>query len=678
MNTSIVEMKNVSKTYSTAAGEFPALRNINLTVASGEFLGVIGKSGAGKSTLLNMINGVDGLTSGEVVVNSNGQRVSVHSLSEDEKALGPEHPDTATSLNNLALLYYAAGVYAKAEPLMERAQRISENNTARFLLTGSETRKRAYIEQRVGDTNVNVSFSLILSDPRAKALGLTGVLQYKGRILDAMSDSVARLRQSVALPDRALFEQLSEVAQQFSIMTFRGPGNLPPDLYRQRLEALAQQQEQLESELSKRSAAFRQAVTPITLEGVQQALPADAVLVEWFRYHSLDAKAKGSARWGAARYVAYVLKHSGDAVAIDIGPAQPIEVLIGELRGALSELKTTYKEVAKELSEAIIAPLLPHLAQNERLLLSPDGALNLVPFGALVNEHGEYLAQRFEITYLTSGRDLLRMAVTAPARSGAVVMADPAYGQSQGTAAVIDQNIKQLARSKDLDRSGLVFSPLAGTAAEAKALQALLKLDGQHVITGAKATEASLKQLHGPRLMHVATHGFFLTDREVKALALKPAGFGSEARPQPLGENPLLRSGLALAGANARHSGENDDGILTAAEAAQLDLGGTQLVVLSACDTGVGQVQTGEGVYGLRRALVLAGAQTQVPSLWKVDDAATQELMVDYYGRLLKGEGRSGALRAAQKAMMATPERQHPYYWAAFVPIGNWTPLPAE
>ncbi|MBK7448304.1 MAG: ABC transporter ATP-binding protein [Anaerolineales bacterium] len=86
MNTSIIELKNVSKTYSTAAGDFPALRNINLTVNSGEFLGVVGKSGAGKSTLLNMINGVDGLSSGEVIVNSGGQRVSVHELSEDEKA----------------------------------------------------------------------------------------------------------------------------------------------------------------------------------------------------------------------------------------------------------------------------------------------------------------------------------------------------------------------------------------------------------------------------------------------------------------------------------------------------------------------------------------------------------------------------------------------------------------
>ena len=491
-----------------------------------------------------------------------------------EKALGPEHPDTATALNNLAELYHATGAYAKAEPLYQRALAIhekalgpdhpdtatvaqqsrlavlrhrrlregraalwsaprssSENNTARFLLSGSEARKRAYLQQRVGNAYAHVSFSLADPTVRAKALGLTGVLQYKGRVLDAMSDSVARLRQSVAPQDRALFDQLAEVAQQFSTLTFRGPGNLSPEAYRQRLDALAREQERLEGELSTRSAAFRQAVTPITLEGVRQALPADAVLVEWFRYEPFDPKAKDEKRrWGAPRYVAYVLKRSGEPVAIDLGAAQPIDALVTEFRTALSNPTHTYfKEVAEALSEKLIKPLQPHLAQSERLLLSPDGALNLVPFAALVDEHGEYLAQRFELTYLTSGRDLLRLAVVAPARGSAVVVADPAYGQSAGGGPPTDTRL-QPARSGDLDRSGLVFTPLKGTAAEAKALQALLKLDAQNVLTGANATEARLRQLHGPRLLHVATHGFFLSDREVAAA---PSSRWRSARRRP-------------------------------------------------------------------------------------------------------------------------------------------------
>ena len=168
-------------------------------------------------------------------------------------------------------------------------------------------------------------------------------------------------------------------------------------------------------------------------------------------------------------------------------------------------------------------------------------------------------------------------------------------------------------------------------------------------------------------------------------------------------ENPLLRSGLALAGANLSKNGESDDGIPTAQEAAGLDLWGTKLVVLSACDTGVGEVKNGEGVYGLRRALVLAGSETQVMSLWPVSDKGTRDLMIEYYRRLLRGEERSVALRQVQLRMLASqvggekgPNRllvtkglpgatakdqkqardySHPYYWASFIQSGEWRKL---
>ena len=139
-------------------------------------------------------------------------------------------------------------------------------------------------------------------------------------------------------------------------------------------------------------------------------------------------------------------------------------------------------------------------------------------------------------------------------------------------------------------------------------------------------------------------------------------------------ENPLLRSGLALAGANRGPSGE-DDGVLTALEAAGLDLWGTRLVVLSACDTGVGDVKRGDGVYGLRRALVLAGAESQLISLWPVSDRSTRDLMVDYYQQLAQGEARGQALRRAQLRMVRDLGRAHPYYWASFIQSGQWAKL---
>ncbi|MDH3212245.1 MAG: CHAT domain-containing protein, partial [Myxococcales bacterium] len=139
-------------------------------------------------------------------------------------------------------------------------------------------------------------------------------------------------------------------------------------------------------------------------------------------------------------------------------------------------------------------------------------------------------------------------------------------------------------------------------------------------------------------------------------------------------ENPLLRSGLAFAGAN-RLQGGGEDGILTALEMAGLDLWGTKLVVLSACETGLGDVAVGEGVYGLRRALVIAGAESQLASLWKVDDMATQEMMTAYYRRLARGEGRGEALRQTQLELLQSSRWSHPYYWASFIPIGAWGPL---
>ena len=208
---------------------------------------------------------------------------------------------------------------------------------------------------------------------------------------------------------------------------------------------------------------------------------------------------------------------------------------------------------------------------------------------------------------------------------------------------------------RSVDFAQLRFDQLPGTAAEAQALRKILP--GVKVLTEAAATERALKQVTGPSLLHVATHGFFLPDQ------------------QQSGDNPLLRSGLLLAGANGRHDGAGEDGVLTALEAAGLDLWGTRLVVLSACKTAVGDVRNGDGVYGLRRALVLAGSESQLMSLWQVSDQATRDLMVEYYKRLRASESRTEALRQAQLKMIRSKARSHPFYWASFIQSGAWKNL---
>ncbi len=237
-------------------------------------------------------------------------------------------------------------------------------------------------------------------------------------------------------------------------------------------------------------------------------------------------------------------------------------------------------------------------------------------------------------------------------------------------------------RSTDL--ATLRVEALPGTLAEANAI--VPKLKGAIVLTGSRATENALKQVQAPRILHIATHGFFLADAAPTTLAsrspmlapvLNEANSFGGIRPLTSGntENALLRSGLALAGFNVRQSG-SEDGVLTAQEAAGLDLRGTQLVVLSACETGIGNVTNGEGVYGLRRAFVLAGAASQLTSLWQVSDDGTKDLMVQYYDRLLAQQGRSDALRQTQLDFLHSDNYAHPYYWAAFVPSGDWRSLP--
>ena len=215
----------------------------------------------------------------------------------------------------------------------------------------------------------------------------------------------------------------------------------------------------------------------------------------------------------------------------------------------------------------------------------------------------------------------------------------------------------------------MYFAPLAGTADEARSIKSLFP--EALVLTGQQATKPALKRLEAPRVLHIATHGFFLDD--AKDNANRTPGTRAISVKTSL-ENPFLRSGLALAGANLNRSGA-DDGILTALEASNLNLWGTKVVTLSACETGVGEVKNFEGVYGLRRAFFLAGAETLLMSMWPVSDRVTRETMTAFYTGLRDGLGRGEALRQAQLSMLKHKDRQHPFYWASFILGGEWRNL---
>jgi MYXO-CTERM domain-containing protein len=326
------------------------------------------------------------------------------------------------------------------------------------------------------------------------------------------------------------------------------------------------------------------------------------------------------------------------------------------------------RSLGRAVDDLVMRPVRDLLDGASRVLVAPDGALNLVPFAALVDEEGRYLVDRFDFTYLTSGRDLLRQELQTASRSRPMVFANPAFGRPSPEPPPADPRSRRSGSLRDA-----IFPALPGTASEARALAQILP--DPEVLVDTAATETALKKASGPRLLHVATHGFFLPDQG-REQAPSGDGRGVVAEGADVGavENPLLRSGLAFAGANGLKSGE-DDGILTAFEASGLDLDGTDLVVLSACETGLGDVLNGDGVYGIRRALFLAGAKTEVTSLWKVDDKATRDLMVQYYDKLFHGGGRSASLRDVQRAMLAKKGTEHPYFWASFVVSGDPSPL---
>src|SRR6266508_1872735 len=599
-----------------------------------------------------------------------------------EKALGPEHPDVGISLNYLAILYAAKGAIAQAITFQSRANAVSERNLTLNLATGSERQKLAYLAlfSRETDFTLSLLSQALPHDPQALDLAFTTLLRRKGRGLDVMANTISALRRRAAPEDQALFDQLAEARSQLAALTLKGLGTDKSETYRARLKSLEDKGEELESALSARRPEFR--AQPVTLAAVQAALPAGGALVEFAAYTPQDPRNDKNKL--PPRYLAYLLAAKGQPRWIDLGEAAPIDRAITSWRQALRDpRRTDVKRLARAVDEKVMRPVLslaqPELGEFRRLLIAPDGMLNLIPFAALVDRQGSYLVERYSISYLMSGRDLLRSPVRWPSEQDAVIVAGPDYG-ARGDAVVASRQDVRPPKSagSNFNLAQIYFPPLKGAADEAWALKAILPQ--ATVLTGEQATEAALKQLHSPSILHVATHGFFLRDQEIRLVGARDIGAAivrSGAFPDRPVENPLLRSGLALAGVNQRlgRADKGDDGVLTALEATGLDLFGTKLVVLSACDTGVGEVKNGEGVFGLRRALSLAGSETQVMSLWPVSDRGARDLMIEYYKALVRGEGRGDGLRRMQLEMLKRKDRRHPFYWASFIQSGEWANL---
>lgn len=549
--------------------------------------------------------------------------------------------------------------------------------------------------------------------PEDAARALEAHLAYKGLTVDALA---RRNRLAVISGDPKLAEivtDLQNVSGRISTATLAGPGDRDPEAHKRMLAELEQRKDRLEEALARGAGEYDVArrAAHVTVAGVTQALPQSALYLDFVVYTVYNY---AEARWtDERRYLAFALIRDAKGQPVvriqDLGPAQTIDTAVRQLRAALQSPASSVRGIggvrpakgaqpqvsvsqrSRVLSELVLQPFAKTLALSDQLQASPDGSLNLVPLEVLMFPGEEvYLCDRMPVVY-TLGRDLHAMAgaraagdsdgrlyVFAAPNFGAKASATPRSGPTIQTA--------QLARGA-VRGWPVTFDALPGTQQEAEAIEAVATSGRVTAYIGEHATESQFKSLRRPAQVHVATHGFFLQDVE-PVTADTERGIGG-ARPATGANldvatlwgslelhNPLLRSGLAMAGFNRLAEGGTEanaanDGVLTALEVTTMDLFGTELVVLSACDTGLGEVRRGQGVAGLRRAFRVAGAQHVLMSLWSVPDEETVWLMTEFHRRQLGGESPVDALQEARASVRARLRERdgtdHPHYWAAFV-----------
>ncbi len=575
--------------------------------------------------------------------------------------LGVEHPETLETLNNLARLYGEQGRHAEASPLVERAILSAATHWRRMLAYFSERENLAFQQAQ---KPFDASGYLASGKLAAKAQ-----LFYKGAVVEAMNarrSAESQLTQSKQGRDLLQKRESLRSRYQHSMLEQGGQDEKALALQGQ-LEDLDKQAATLID-----SAVTAETLLSVGLEQVQQVLPETASLVETFRYtHSVDPKTK------EPRYASTVISSNGDPVFLPHGDAESIEAAIRAYRALLddSTVNSTpeaLREAESTLYSRLLAPLEEHLNPGQTVIFSPDAQLHFLPLGLLRNVDGKAFAETYQVRYVSSGRDLVK-EVSSRKTAGltAFALSNPAYRDNDPMLSLAEMTDADppIALANNLNsgisqnRGSIQLRPLPGTTREVGKLTSLLMDNGYQVATlkGKEASEETVMQsLPGHDVVHLATHGFFLNE-------IKTAGDGSHsligAEDKKLHgpvHNPMFRSGLALAGAqstfnlwkNGQIPPPASDGILLAAELTGVDLRGTDLVVLSACETAAGDSLDGEGVMGLRRALNASGATNIVMTLWPVDDAATVELMEVFYRKYLAGTSAAKAMAETQRELL--------------------------
>jgi tetratricopeptide (TPR) repeat protein len=626
-----------------------------------------------------------------------------------EKAPGPQRPQEALALMNLAALLYAEAKPAQAEPWFDQAFETLAQQFQYYFTFMSEKERLAFlatVQYRIPEY-----FSFCLTY-REKFPELTGrlydtVLWEKGFIAQSAAALQAKIQSSGDPDALRLLGRLTQKKSELARLISPTAADEPPAPANEGKQAarltqiaeLAQQANDLERELVKRSGtlAEEQRLARVTWQQVRNALGKDEAAVEIVSFPFYDAKGGPS----PTKFVALVITPDSTQpnVVLLAESTDPAGAAMQDYRLLVSGAQRT-AALGSRFYEAFWRPLEGALGNAGRVYFAPDGVLNEVSLGAVPRGDGKLLMEAYDLHIVSSTKDLLR-TVHPSAGNDALLVGDPQFllTEERHLAAVAQQRTQSgkpgammqaapppsarltadaAAKRGGCDPSppqGGVLCPLPGTGLEVQGIAALLREKNWQVQIDQQvsALEEAVKAAQHPRVLHLSTHGFFLEDADPRR---RQDPFGEAANTQ----DPMLSSGLFFAGADRVLGGEPpladaDNGVLTAYEAATLNLQGTELVVLSACETGLGRTEAGEGVFGLRRALQEAGAESVLMSMWAVPDRETQELMTLFYRNWLSGMTKHEAFRSAQlserEAVKARYGADLPLYWGAFVLVGR-------
>ncbi len=567
----------------------------------------------------------------------------------------PALADRIDTLRNLVETETAEGKTRAAISRASELQDLEEHQIQDFLSFTSERQRLAFL-RRLSERHCAVWAKLGAVQPLAR-----GIIRTKGLTLDSMREDRLITGQNHSPETSEILDQAQMASQRVIGLnsTLAAARSDDPRLghWLQQMSEAKDNLGTLEAALAREANACGKArrALRVTAEHVQQAIPKNAALAEFLRYGVDEIHGTEFAE----NYGVLLFFATGAPRWIPLGPCAFIDRQIALYRHALHEatennlLAATLRELSARLWQPIAAQL---SGQITRIIVSPDGQLDFVSFGALLSPNGRFTGEDYSITYVATGRDLLEPAPAAADNRTLAILANPGFRlKREAGDRSTNHPLNRTAFAEEL--TGLAFPPLPGAKKEGDLLNQnwmSFGVDQCLLFEGDDANEECLRGLRRPYYLHLATHAF----------ALAPAESADSGTVDLA--NPMLRSGLALAGAqdtidNWRRGVSavpEKDGLLTAAEIAALDLQRTELVVLSACDSGSGLAQAGEGVLGLRRAFATAGVHNLVAALWPVSDRETAAFMVDFYRALGTGESPCGALAKTQAHWLGKLRRE--------------------